>query len=196
MTHPIIGDYSPAPIDLGECLRYMGAKGEDERTLSLLKECLREAEGTFSYRALLYEIPSFVDGDGVRLGTVEVKSRNLAKLLDGSQTAFLLCATVGLGIDRLIARYSAVSPAKALCFQAIGAERIEALCDAVQEALKAEWETTPRYSPGYGDLSLDFQREIFRLTNCTKHLGITLNASLLMSPTKSVTAVMGAKKRR
>lgn len=196
MTTPFLQEYVPAPISLRECLRYMGEKGENEPTLALLRECIKEAEGAFTYRALLYELPATLTDGGVLLGDVAVESRNLAKLLSGCNTAFLLCATVGIGIDRLIARYSATSPAKALCFQAIGAERIEALCDAASAALSDLWELTPRYSPGYGDLPLTFQKEIFLLTNCTKYLGMTLNTSLLMSPSKSVTAVMGAKKRR
>ena len=42
----------------------------------------------------------------------------------------LFAATLGAEFDRLLMKYSKLSPAKALMQQAFGTERIEALCDA------------------------------------------------------------------
>ena len=50
----------------------------------------------------------------------------------------------------------------------------------------------PRFSPGYGDLPLALQREVFAALDCPRRIGLTLSDSLLMSPTKSVTALIGA----
>ena len=50
---------------------------------------------------------------------------------------------------------------------------------------------TMRYSPGFGDLSLENQKKVFALLNPQKYIGVTLNDSLLMSPSKSVTAIVG-----
>jgi len=103
-------------------------------------------------------------------------------------------ATVGLELDRLIARYSRISPVKALFYQSIGAERIESLCDAFcdeMEPLYAPGRTKPRYSPGYGDLPLDVQKAFFAVLDCPRKIGLTLNESMLMSPSKSVTAIIG-----
>ena len=108
----------------------------------------------------------------------------------------MFAATVGLELDRLIARHSRLSPARALALQAYGAERIESLCDAflrnVQSECASEGITLrPRFSPGYGDLPLSFQRTLFETLDCARKIGLTLNESLLMSPTKSVTAIVG-----
>ena len=46
-------------------------------------------------------------------------------------------------------------------------------------------------SPGYGDLALDVQKDIFALLDCERQIGLTLGDSLLMSPGKSVTAFAG-----
>ena len=76
--------------------------------------------------------------------------------------------------------------------QAVGTERIEALCDRFFEDLKTEYgRIKPRFSPGYADLSLNTQRYIFSLLDCPRRIGIFLNQSLLMSPSKSVTAFVG-----
>ena len=123
------------------------------------------------------------------------QSVSLRDHLDGCEEVLLLGATVGLELDRLINRYSRVAPAKALMLQAIGAERIEALCDAFCHELGVELsqcgEMRPRFSPGYGDLPLELQRDIFRVLDCPRKIGLTLNDSLLMTPTKSVTALVG-----
>mgnify|MGYP002626454225 CR=1 FL=1 len=43
----------------------------------------------------------------------------------------------------------------------------------------------------YGDLPLDFQKSVFKALSCEKNIGLYLNESLLMVPTKSVTAIIG-----
>ena len=78
-----------------------------------------------------------------------------------------------------------------MIFQGIGAERIEALCDAFENMIKTDKKIVPRVSAGYGDIPLEMQRDIFAALDCPRKIGLTLNESLLMSPTKSVTAIIG-----
>ena len=177
----------------------MGVRSSVEETEGLLEECIREAEGACSGRVCYGRSPVRLWENGAELVIGRVESRLLAERLQGCDEAVVFAATVGIGIDRLIARYSRLSPAKALCFQALGAERIEALCDVfcedvLQEAAKEGRTATSRFSPGYGDLPLDLQASIFRLLDCPKRIGVTLNVSRLMSPTKSVTAIVGLRK--
>ena len=171
------------PFNEREILRYAGVKGAaDENTLALLQECLQACEGAFSYRACYVTLSK---ADLFALLPMAKESVALEKFLDGKDEAVLFAATVGLGVDRLIHRYASVSPVKALLFQAIGAERIEALCDEFCKELGLK----KRFSPGYADLALETQRGIFAALGCEKRLGISLTDSLLMSPTKSVTAI-------
>ena len=111
-------------------------------------------------------------------------------------TPVIFGATVGLEADRLIKRYSRLDTARAVMLQAIGAERIEALCDAFcadieENVAERGLFTRPRFSPGYGDLPLEIQRDFVRVLDCRRKIGVTLNESLLMSPSKSVTAIIG-----
>ena len=111
----------------------------------------------------------------------------------------MFAATVGVGIDRLITRYSIVSPARSLMLQAIGTERAEALCDLfcreiAEEKAREGSVTCPRFSPGYGDLPLELQKDIFAVLDCPRYIGVSLGESLLMSPSKSVTAIVGVRK--
>ena len=97
-------------------------------------------------------------------------------------------------------KYNAISPAKAFMLQAIGAERIEALCDIFEQDIKQEltnngYTVKPRFSAGYGDIPLELQRDIVSVLDCQRKIGITLNESLVMSPSKSVTAIIGIKEK-
>ena len=76
--------------------------------------------------------------DGLDLGFTVTGSRDLSKNLEGCRGIILFAATCGIAPDRLIARYGRLSPAKALCFQAIGAERIESLCDEFNRDISSE----------------------------------------------------------
>jgi len=123
-------------------------------------------------------------------------SRDAERLLCHSDEIIVFAATVGLGIDRYIARNQHISPAKALVAQGFGAERIETLCNAFCAEMRASLSAeglgmTPRFSPGYGDMALAAQTDIFRLLDCSRRIGLSLNSSLLMMPSKSVTAFFG-----
>ncbi len=187
--------YPLSPIDEKEVYRYSGVGEVTPEMEALLRECISLCEGKFKNNLCygVYEIKS--DGESVDFGFSKVKSQTLVKNLKDCNRVIIFCATVGIEIDRLVARYGTISPAKAVMLQAIGAERIESLCNTFNEDIKREYNTVPRISPGYGDFPLEFQREIFKLLSPSKRMGLTLNESLLMSPTKSVTAVVGVKRK-
>ncbi len=185
--------YKEPPICEKEILRYAGCKCADVETLSLLRACIDEARDELSYNVCYRELPVSADGSACDFGCFSAKSKNLAKNLKGCKSVIVFSATVGVGIDRLIAKYTRLSPAKALMLQAIGSERVEALCNAFCEDIKKERNAVlhPRFSPGYGDLPLSVQKDIFCVLECSKRIALSLNDSLLMSPTKSVTAFIG-----
>lgn len=126
----------------------------------------------------------------------EFLSQKLADNLSQCEEAVLLAATLGLEADKLIQRYTVMNMAKASIAQACGAACMEAYCNKVQEIIRQEalergLYLRPRFSPGYGDLKLDYQKNIFDLLECQKRLGMSLTESMLMLPTKSVTAIIG-----
>ena len=193
----LVKNYPAPPVDKREILRYAGCRGEaDERTSALLEDCLAEFEKVSAYR-VCYRVFDVKQKDGcLEIGRIKTDSVALRTNLDGSRQAAVFAATVGLGVDRLISRYAGVTTAKALLLQAIGAERIEALCDAFCADLKREYGAVGgRFSAGYGDFPLSAQKDIFEMLDCPRQIGLTLNDSLLMSPTKSVTAIVGIDKK-
>ena len=183
--------YGAPKICEREVLRYAGGS-PSEKAKELLESTVDEASGAFTYKVCYTVCDVSVKGDTVDFGFFNTNSRALAKNLSGVSRAVIFAATVGFEIDRLIMKYSRISPSRALMLDALGTERIEALCDAFCEDMrKTHGACRPRFSAGYGDLSIELQREIFRLLSPETKIGLTLTDSMLMSPTKSVTAFMG-----
>jgi 5-methyltetrahydrofolate--homocysteine methyltransferase len=101
---------------------------------------------------------------------------------------------LGQSVDRLI-EYAGVSDiSNQLYTDALANAAVEQVCDILQQKIKADYprfEQTMRFSPGYGDYPLTLQPEIIKFLDAAKKIGVTVSESLLMKPTKSVSAVMG-----
>lgn len=192
--------FSLPPLRREEALRYAGVKTPTPELSVLLEDAWKEAEPLLSGKVCWQEFPMMTDGDRIDLGFIKLRSDSLESHFSGCERVMVFAATLGLPLDRLIARYSPLSPARALMLQAIGTERVEALCNVFCEEIRKEAEssglcTTSRFSPGYGDLPLSLQQDIFRVLDCPRRIGLSLNESLLMSPSKSVTAMIGIGQR-
>lgn len=190
-----VKSFSPPIWKKEEILRYSGIKETDDTLNALINECMTEAQDSLIYKVCFTGL-DIVRNETLSFGNITTDSNTLQTALKDCNDLLLFSATVGIGIDRLIAKYGHISPAKALIFQAIGAERIESLCDTfceqiIKEAPFCGKALKRRVSPGYGDIPLDMQRDIFTLLDCPRKIGLTLNHSLIMSPSKSVTAIAG-----
>lgn len=193
--------FAEPKINEKEILRYMASLTGGEEIHSLVDECLTEVLGMLEYKVCYAVLPVEIDGNIITLPCGRIESKNLAKNLSNCGRSIVFAATIGIGIDRLISKYSRLSPSKALCLQAIGAERVEALCDDFCKKIEKEYKMNgenlkPRFSPGYGDLPLETQKMIFSFLDCPKRIGVSLGKSLLMSPSKSVTAFVGITERK
>ena len=196
MSAVILKEYAAPDINKREVLRYMGCKESSLEIDALIDRAISLCEESLTYKVCFAEFDLSIEEDICDLSFAKVKSHDLSKCLQGCEKAVIFGATVGLSLDRLILRYGKTQPSLSVCLQAIGAERIEALCDEFCLEMKEKYgahgkRLRPRFSAGYGDLPLEFQRNIFATLSCEKQIGLTLNDSLIMSPTKSVTAIIG-----
>ena len=204
-------------VNRREIYRYLGIKANekpDAATEKLAEECIAELSEKCRPRSFArwfpcavteaaapgsIEVPQVADAAAplIDFSCFQVKSRDLAKNLKGCGQVILFAATIGEGADFLTRKYSRTNVAKAVVMQAAAAAMVEAFCDEENEKLREQaeeqgWFLRPRFSPGYGDFSLEHQRDFARVLEMQKTVGITLSESLLMLPTKSVTAVIGA----
>lgn len=191
--------YSAPPFDRTEILRYAGAREVNPETDALLDDCIKECEGRMSYLVCYAELPVAVDGEDIDLTFTRVRSHSLSLNLSGCERIILFCATIGVEADRLIRRYSDVSPSRVAILGAIGSERVEALCDLFCKEIREDlandgYRIRPRFSPGYGDLDIAIQADVFRVLDPAKRIGVSLSDNMMMSPSKSVTAIIGIEK--
>ena len=84
--------------------------------------------------------------------------------------------------------------AKAVICDAMASAAVEQVCDyaetEIAERLSGK-HFTLRFSPGYGDFPLDVQKDFLLAANAQKVIGLCVNPSGMLTPTKSVTAVIG-----
>ncbi len=184
---------NPLAIDGHEVALYLRLDGhEPDAALAARIAAMREAALKVIRPARVWRRIAWPKTDGV-FGA----SRKLARHLDGCHAAYLVCGTLGTGFDALLRRVSVVSGADALVLQAVGTAAIEEWMDCVENEIRAELapgETlVRRYSPGYGDFPLEAQRELLGLLDSSRTVGVSLTDTLLMAPSKSVSAVIGVK---
>ena len=187
------------PFDEKEILRYAMLPSFAPKPEELpLQECLKAAKGAAQCRAVWRRYLLVRDGDTLDLGFAKTDSRDLKRHLEGCTEILLFACTAGAETDRRIARAKLQSPAKGLLMHAIGAQQVEGGCDLLCRRLAEQFPDrylTDRFSPGYGDLPLELQRDVMAALDCGRTVGITLSESLLMTPSKSVTAIIGMKER-
>lgn len=194
-----IAELGEIPFDEKEILRYAMLPSFAPAPEELpLKACMEAAKGAARCRAVWCRYPVHRDGEWLDLGFARTNSGDLRRHLEGCREILLFACTAGAEMDRRISRAKLQSAAKGLLMHAIGAQQVEGGCDRLCRQLAEQfpdWQLTDRYSPGYGDLPLEMQRDVMEALDCGRTVGITLTDSLLMTPSKSVTAIIGMKEK-
>ena len=173
-------------VSLQEVARYMrmGTSVPDGALAARMETLLAEVQACLRPARVWRRVSA--DGDLRGLG-----------ILAGCRDAYLVCGTLGAGVDALMRRVAVTSGADALIVQAAGTALIERYMDAVEDEIRAELapgeSLRMRFSPGYGDFPLEAQRMIFTELDAPRRVGVSLTDTLLMAPSKSVSAVIGVE---
>ena len=164
----------PDAIDLQQAARYFGQRGPaDEATASLLERCAVPILAAATPRAVWLEgdVQSLAEA-GLLLG------EDVFRHLTGCSHAVLLAVTLGPGVD------------------ALGSALAEQMADAAEAELR-QWAAgqgrylTGRYSPGYGDWPITVQPLVAAALDTARRAGLCVTDSNLLTPRKSVTALLG-----
>jgi len=187
-------------IDKKEVLRYLGYKNQkiDEKMMDLVSECCSEIID-LSKERFVYEIFDIKrKNDQILLtgSTLVLKDKDIKALLKNSGKCVVMAATLGSTVDSKIAYYSRFNITKGVIMDACASTAIEYICDQIQDeieknALKDNLYITTRYSPGYGDFSIDNGPELLNVLDAYKKIGLSITESNIMLPRKSVTALIG-----
>lgn len=198
--------YQVTSVDRAEVLRYMGYSGQpmtselDARIDGVVERCLRIARPMASWDVFDVAGREALDDGRPAMqltGTsMQLIGESMEKHMSGASAVAVMAVTVGMGVERELRRLSLTDPVEQVIFDAAGTTAVERAADAC-EASVVGWArerglyTNFRFSPGYGDMPLETQPVLLATVDAQRRLGITLSKSLLMTPTKSVTAVIG-----
>ena len=175
-------------INKTEAVRYLGGAGvaPNNAINALLDDCERELlsviDAKYLFRIIDLPCAEMLQGQDIQ--------RHLA----GCRRAIVLCATLGAGVDRLLRVSQIADMSRAVVLDSLATAAIEQVCDEAEKRIAGQV-TEPyftfRFSPGYGDYPLETQKQLLRLLDAPRKIGLSLNESLLLTPVKSVTAVIG-----
>ena len=183
-------------IPVREALHFLGWRGTpvEPELMHTLRTLCRETAAALEPRAILRRFPlrdGDFDGTGFR-----PRGRDARALLATCREGVLLAATLGAGSERMLLREQARGASRALLLDAVLSAGIEAVCDGIEARLREECEAqglflTDRFSPGYGDMPLEQTKEMLAVLDAHRRIGLTVTATGLMMPRKSVTAILG-----
>lgn len=186
-----------------EVLQYLGWRGNDiphevdRQIQACIEDTLRLVQPRYTYRCF-----DLVRQDGaIVLGGTQIAlpGRDIAALLQDCPRCLLLAATLGMPLEQAIRRAEIADMTRALILDCCGSSAIEAVCDRVEQTLSAQQGDavylTDRFSPGYGDMPIEFQAQMTSLLDTSRQIGLSLTDSYILTPRKSVTAVIGLADR-
>ncbi len=139
--------------------------------------------------------------DSVTIETgLSFQSKSLARFLKDCNELALLASTVGREVvERIGFELEQGDAAYGVILDAIASETADAgldwIMDFLNKILSREGKITTknRYSPGYGDLDLSYQKAIFDLLDLSK-LDLKLTEKQMLIPEKSVIAIAGIER--
>ncbi len=182
----------PEQIDLAQAARYFGARGEpDTATRALLERCAAPVLAAAAPRAvwLVAGVDALTEA-GILCG------EDVQKHLEGCAEAILLAVTLGAGVDAQIRRAGIGDIAAGVASDALGSALAEQAADAAEAELRNEMARqgkylTGRFSPGYGDWDIRVQKRVAAALDTPRRAGLCVTDADLMTPRKSVTALLG-----
>ena len=186
-------------ISKAEAARYIGIRTvPDEKTAELLDRYEEIVRSRLMPAYVWRESQLAFSTEGVYLSglSVPLTGNSIQKLLNGCVRAVVLAATVSAEADRLIRRLSVSDMAAAVVVDALCSAAIEQVCDKAEIEIFGDMpkeQRTDRFSPGYGDLPIELQANLLNYLNAQRRIGLSCTDSYLLTPTKSVTAIIGVK---
>jgi hypothetical protein len=179
----------------------MGHRGESEEQLEMLvSSCLEKLTAVCEPRHVKLQMPCTVTEDDVTIDMLKIESKALARRLKNCSQVYLFAATLGAAVDRLIGQRIKMDSAEALCLQGCAVAQIEDYCNSIEQELQHELAQhglflRPRFSPGYSDFNITLQSDILRILQTPKRIGLTETKTHMLTPLKSVTALIGVERK-
>ncbi len=185
-------------IDQKEALRYLGYVGNkpEENIQKILNECESNVLDIIDPRYIYKCFDIISNEDKIVLDNckLELTGNDIVNHLKGCTKVILMCATLSMNMDRFIRVTQITDMTKAVIIDSLASVAIEKICDNIQDEILEEYSgyfQTYRYSPGYGDFPIEIQKDFLSVLDAPKKIGLTSTNDCILTPKKSVTAIIG-----
>lgn len=178
-------------IDRRELLSYLGYRGQ-EMTKELdekINQAISICEKLVQPRSVVKRFKVDKETKSIVGTTLELPGEDIWKHIEGCSEIYLLCGTIGFNVEKEIAKNFVKDKTLAIILDAAATSAIESYLDDIEKTL--EGKLTTRYSCGYGDLNIEIQKEICAVLDTFRKIGVYVNEAYMLSPQKSVTAIIG-----
>ena len=121
--------------------------------------------------------------------------KKISGLMEKCDFVSLLLTTIGPALPKMADDLMKKEPTDGFYLEHVGGWMADYLADRVEDLIKHEaakngYGLTMRFSPGYGDWTLDAQPKLLTLLESEK-IGVSLTDTMIMIPRKSVSAAIG-----
>lgn len=183
-------------IEKSELLRYLGYKGQEygEKIEENIQKAVSVCLDKITPRSVIKKYELCKEPLSLKGTDMLLMGKDIAKRLEDCREAYIFGATIGFEIEKYVGRLMSENPLLATIVDSASICAIESYCDDIAKQLQSENKKllTQRFSCGYGDFPLAQQKDFVRLLEMQKRIGVFINEhSFMLSPQKSVTAVIG-----
>ncbi len=197
-NYPII----PYTLDKKTVMRRMGAMKADfsESLARDIDAHLKDARALFTVRgrAAAFDINKTAS-DRFILASHEIHSALLTRMLEGSNKIYLMAATIPQrAVDEISAALRCGKGLRAVVFDAYASEYVDGALSVIMERKNAMLKrmaqqlTKRRFSAGYGDLDICYQKVFYDLLDM-QTMDVSINDKYLLTPEKTVIAIAGVE---
>jgi len=114
---------------------------------------------------------------------IELIGNDIQKHIQGCDSILISAATLGEEFDRLLRQIQVTDMAGAVILDMLAGEYIEDFCNERDKGI--------RFSPGYGDFPLSTNRDIVKILDTQKRIGLCVTDEFILTPQKSITGITG-----
>ena len=126
--------------------------------------------------------------------TFVLEGKAIARHLENCTKVIFMCATLSSKVDALIRKKQIGSMAEAAILDSLASAAIEQVCNKAEQIILNDFENyehTWRFGLGYDDFPLTGQKQFLDILDAPKRIGVCVNSSMMLTPAKSVTCVIG-----
>lgn len=188
------------PPNRADAFRYMGVRGEpDAALLAETERCeallLQAAKPRYVSR--VFEL---VRANGeLRLSGCDfsLKGESIRRHLEGCTKAAVIAATLSADADRFLKKAALEDGLSGLVSDALASAYIEQVLERARTEVidSTGMYCTWCFAAGYGDFPLETVGELLSSVDAARRIGLTVTASNMLTPQKSIAAVAGLSEK-